>query len=201
MAGRVGFLITCLVLLVANISRVLGANPPTEPDASAGQYIIGPGDLLKIYVWNHPELSVDIPVRPDGQISMPLVENMVAAGKTASQLARDLEEKLTEYVRSPKVNVILTTSLSTFSQVKVIGQVNKPQALPYHEGMAVMDAILAAGGLAPFAAGNRSQLVRTENGKEVKTRVRIDDLFNKGDLKQNLRLKPGDVIVVPQSRF
>ena len=156
---------------------------------------------MNVFVWNHPELSVQIPVRPDGQISTPLVENMVAAGKTPSQLARDLEQKLTEYVRSPTVNVIVTTPLSTFSQVNIIGQVTKPQQLPYHEGMKVMDAILAAGGLAQFAAGNRAKIVRTEDGKKKEIRVRLDDLFNKGDLSQNLALKPGDVLVVPQSRF
>ena len=172
-----------------------------QPAPEASQYVIGPGDTLNIFVWNHPELTVQIPVRPDGQISTPLVENMVAAGKTPSQLARDLEEKLTEYVRSPTVNVIVTTPLSTFSQVKVIGQVAKPQAISYHEGMKVMDAILAAGGLSQFAAGNRAKIVRTEGGKEKEIRVRVDDLFNKGDLSQNLALQPGDVVVVPQSRF
>jgi polysaccharide export outer membrane protein len=202
MPVRIGRIATLVALLTAAACLALAQEPPPPQSATTdSQYVVGPGDQLNIYVWNHPELSVQIPVRPDGQISMPLVENMMAAGKTPSQLARDLEQKLADYVRSPKVNVIVTSALSTFSQVKVIGQVGKPQAIPYHEGMAVMDAILACGGLAPFAAGNRSQLVRTEGGKETKTRVRIDDLFNKGDLRQNLSLKPGDVIVVPQSRF
>jgi polysaccharide export outer membrane protein len=154
-----------------------------------------------VFVWNHPELTVTVPVRPDGQISTPLVENMHAAGQTASQLARDLEGKLAEYVRSPTVNVIVTSPLSIFSQVKIVGQVARPQALPYHEGMTVMDVVLAAGGLSEFAAGNRAKVVRTEGGKQVEIRVRLSDLINKGDMKQDLTMKPGDVLLVPQSRF
>lgn len=199
---RIGWIATLVALLTAAANLVMAAEPPAAQTAPAdNQYVIGPGDTLNVFVWNHPELSVLIPVRPDGQISTPLVENMVAAGKTPSQLARDHEEKLTEYVRSPTVNVIVTAPLSTFSQVNVIGQVAKPQQLPYHEGMKVMDAILAAGGLGQFAAGNRAKIVRTEGGKDKEIRVRLDDLFNKGDLSQNLALKPGDVLVVPQSRF
>ena len=199
---RIGWIATLVALLTAAANLVMAAELPAAQTAPAdNQYIIGPGDTLNVFVWNHPELSVLIPVRPDGQISTPLVENMVAAGKTPSQLARDLEEKLTEYVRSPTVNVIVTAPLSTFSQVNVIGQVAKPQQLPYHEGMKAMDAILAAGGLGQFAAGNRAKIVRTEGGKDKDIRVRLDDLFNKGDLSQNLALKPGDVLVVPQSRF
>jgi polysaccharide export outer membrane protein len=173
---------------------------PASPDASP-QYVIGPGDTLQVFVWNHPELTVTVPVRPDGQISTPLVENMVAAGRTASELARNLESSLTEYVRSPTVNVIVTTPLSTFSQVKVVGQVGKPQALPYRDGMTVMDVVLAVGGLGEFAAGNRAKIVRQEGGKQRELRVRLSDLVNKGDMKQNLPMKAGDVLVVPQSRF
>ena len=126
---------------------------------------------------------------------------MIAVGKTPSQLARDIEKSLAEYVKSPKVNVVVMGALSIFSQVKVIGQVKTPQALPYREGMKVLDAILAVGGLGPFAAGNRAHLVRTDNGKETEIKVKLDDLVNGGDMKQNLALKPGDVLVVPESRF
>src|SRR5262245_11993597 len=144
MSVRIGRIATLVALLTAAACLALAEEPPpTETAPTESQYVIGPGDQLNIFVWNHPELSVQIPVRPDGQISMPLVENIMAAGKTPSQLARDLEQKLADYVRSPKVNVIVTNALSTFSQVKVIGQVGKPQAIPYHEGMTVMDAILA----------------------------------------------------------
>jgi polysaccharide export outer membrane protein len=177
--------------------------PPelADPVVESETYIIGPGDTLQVFVWRNPELSVTIPVRPDGRISTPLVENMLAIGKTPVQLARDMEGVLAEYVRSPKVNVIVTSAASAFSQVKAIGQVRTPGALPYQEGITVLDLVLQSGGLAEFAAGNRAKVVRTEGGKQRDIRVRLDDLLNKGDMKQNLPLKPGDVLVVPQSRF
>jgi polysaccharide export outer membrane protein len=187
------------------------ANPPaaaqgTEPQppastVDADSYLIGPGDMLQIFVWRNPELSTSVPVRPDGKISTPLVGNLVAIGKTPSQLAREMETALSEYVRSPKVNVIVTTPVSVFSQVKAIGQVKLPQALAYREGMKVLDLVLAVGGLADFASGNRAKLVRTVDGKQVELRVKLEDLVNKGDMKQNLPLKPGDVLVVPESLF
>ena len=173
--------------------------PPEQEDAST--YVIGPGDQLQVFVWRNPELSTSIPVRPDGKISTPLVENMVAVGKTPSQLARDMEKVLAEYVRMPKVNIIVTTSVSAFSQVKAVGQVARPQALAYREGMTVMDLILAVGGLGEFASGNRAKIVRTENGKQVEIKVKLGDLMNKGDMKQDIPLKAGDVLVVPQSMF
>src|SRR5262249_11443442 len=139
--------------------------------------------------------------RPDGKISTPLVEDMVAVGKTPSQLARDVETVLGEYVRSPQVNVIVTQPASTFSQVKVIGQVVHPQSVPYRDGLTVLDAVLAVGGLGPFAAGNRAKVVRTENGKQQEIKVKLSSLVNDGDMKQNIPLKPGDVVVIPESRF
>lgn len=176
--------------------------PADAPPAGASdQYLIGPGDTLQIFVWRNPELSTTVPVRPDGKISTPLVENMIAVGKTPSQLARDMEAVLGEYVRSPKVNVIVTVPVSAFSQVKVVGQVKLPQALPYREGMTVLDVVLAVGGLAEFAAGNRAKIVRSEGGKTREIRVRLGDLLNKGDIAQNVLVRPGDVLVVPQSVF
>lgn len=165
------------------------------------EYVIGPGDTLQVFVWRNPELSTTVPVRPDGKISTPLVENIVAVGKTPPQLAREMEQVLSEYVRSPKVNIIVTTAQSAFSQVRVVGQVVKPQALPYRQGMTVLDAVLAVGGLTQFASGNRAKIVRIENGKQTELRVRLADLVNKGSVQQNLPLKPGDVLVVPQSIF
>lgn len=172
------------------------ASAPVSPN-----YLIGPGDSLHVFVFQNEELSVTVPVRPDGKISTPLVEDMVAVGKTPSQLARDIEKSLAEYVKSPKVNVVVMGAMSVFSQVKVIGQVVRPQALPYREGMTVLDAVLAVGGLAQFAAGNRAHLVRTENGKQTEIKVKLDALVNSGDMKQNVALRPGDVLVVPESRF
>jgi polysaccharide biosynthesis/export protein len=170
--------------------------PAVSPD-----YRIGPGDTLKVSVFQNDELTATLPVRPDGKISTPLVEDMVAVGKTPSQLARDIEKSLAEYIKAPKVSVVVTVALSVYSQVKVIGQVKTPQSLPYRDGMTVLDAVLAVGGLSQFAAGNRARLVRTENGKQTEIKVKLDALLNDGDMKQNLALKPSDVLVVPETRF
>lgn len=164
-------------------------------------YVIGPGDTIQVFVWRNPELTTTVPVRPDGKITTPLVQDMVAVGKTPSVLSRDIEKVLAEYVRSPQVNVIVTQPTSAFSQVKVIGQVIRPQSIAYRDGLTVLDAVLAVGGLGPFAAGNRAKVVRTENGKTDEIKVKIADLVNDGDLKQNIKLQPGDVIVVPESLF
>lgn len=181
------------------------ADPAAMPSASestvGSDYIIGPGDVIRVFVWRQPELSTTVPVRPDGKVSTPLVDDMVAVGKTPSQLARDMERVLSEFVRSPQVNVIVSQPVSTLSQIKVIGQVMKPQALPFHEGMTALDALLAAGGLAEFAAGNRAKIVRMEGGKQREIRIKLDALVNKGDMRQNVQLRPGDVLVVPESRF
>lgn len=177
------------------------AGPLPPPQKVRDDYIIGPGDSLQIFVWRNPELSVTVPVRPDGKISTPLVENMVAVGKSPSVLARDIEAILGEFVRTPQVNVIVDNAVSTFSQVKVVGQVRQPQALPYREGLRVLDVVLATGGLTDFAAPNRARIVREVNGKSVETRVKLGDLLNQGDLRQNRELKPGDVLIIPQSLF
>jgi len=180
------------------VSAPAPAAPATGPAVSPN-YLIGPGDTLQIFVWRNPELTSTVPVRPDGKISTPLVEDLVAVGKTPSQLARDVEAVLAEFIRSPQVNVIVSVPVSAFSQVKVIGQVVTPQSLPYREGMRVLDAVLATGGLAPFAAGNRGKIVRRVNGKDVTLKVKIANLVNKGDMSQNLELHAGDVLVVPES--
>jgi polysaccharide biosynthesis/export protein len=176
---------------------------PTLPAAPAAgvspNYLIGPGDTLQIFVWRNPELTSSVPVRPDGKISTPLVEDMVAVGKMPSELARDIEKVLGEFIRSPQVNVIVTVPVSAFSQVKVIGQVTQPQSLPFREGMRVLDAILSTGGLASFAAGNRAKIVRRVNGKDTTIKVKVANLVNKGDMSQNLELKAGDVLVIPES--
>ena len=171
------------------------------PTAATADYLIGPGDTLQVFVWRNPDLTVTVPVRPDGKISTPLVEDMVAVGKTPSELARDIEKALAVYVKSPEVNVIVTLPASAFSQVKVIGQVLHPQAIPYRSGMTVLDAVLAVGGLSQFAAGNRAHLMRNVNGKSQEFKVKLGALVNDGDMKQNLALQPGDVLVVPESRF
>jgi polysaccharide export outer membrane protein len=163
-------------------------------------YIIGPGDTLQVFVWRNPELTVTLPVRPDGKISTPLVEDMVAVGKTPSVLARDVEKVLAEFVRSPQVNVIVMKPANAFSQVKVTGQVKNPQSLPFREGMTVLDALLEAGGMTDFAAGNRAKIVRMVKDKTQEIAVKLNKLED-GDMTQNIALRPGDILLVPQTRF
>jgi polysaccharide biosynthesis/export protein len=175
--------------------------PPPEAQVQT-EYRIGPGDNLQVFVWNHPELTVTVPVRPDGLISTPLVENMQAGNKTASQLSRDLEKALAEYVRSPTVNVIVTSFVGALAdQVRVVGQAQRPQALPYRANMTVLDVMIAVGGLSEFAAGNRAVVMRQEGDKNLRIPLRLSDLMNDGDLGANLTLRPGDVLIIPESRF
>jgi polysaccharide biosynthesis/export protein len=204
MICKLGVGICLLGLITAwNAAAATIAPAPLAPATSAvtPDYVIGPGDELQVFVWRDPELTVTVPVRPDGKISTPLVEDMPAVGKTPVMLARDVEKVLSVYVKSPQVNIIVTKPASAFSQVKVIGQVLHPAAVPYREGMTVLDAVLAVGGLANFAAGNRAHIVRTTDGKQVELKVKLESLVNSGDMRQNLRLQPGDVLVVPESRF
>lgn len=199
------FLAVLLVLLATPLAVLAQTAAPGEEVPAAGapvgaDYRIGPGDVIQVFVWRNADLTTTLPVRPDGKVSTPLVEDMVAVGKTPSTLARDIEKVLAEYVRSPQVNVIVTQPVSAFSQVKVMGQVKNPQSLPFREGMTVLDAVLAVGGLDEFAAGNRAKLIRTEGGKQLEFRVRLGRLGN-GDMKENLTLRPGDILLVPESRF
>jgi polysaccharide biosynthesis/export protein len=182
---------------------VVAGPPPVigQQKVDPNEYVIGPGDTLQIYVWRNPELTATIPVRPDGKISTPLNEDMVAVGKTPSVLARDIEKVLATYVRAPTVNVIVTQPVGAYSQIQIIGQVTKPGSLPYRAGMKVLDAVLAVGGLTQFAAGNRAKIVRESQGKKEQLKVKLDALVNKGDMSQNLDLRPGDVLVVPESVF
>lgn len=185
-----------------------GEAPPATPGAAPNaanvpaDYLIGPGDTIQVFVWRNQELSVTVPVRPDGKVSTPLVEDMVAVGKTPSQLARDIETRLAEYIRSPQVNIIVTNPQSSFSKVTVVGQVRTPGPVAFREGMTVLDVVLAAGGLGEFAAGNRAKLVRRDaGGKVTEIRLHLDSLVRKGRLKENLEVRPGDVLIVPESLF
>ena len=170
--------------------------------AVSDDYVIGPGDTLRVFVLRNPELGADVPVRPDGKITTPLVQDMVAVGKTPSQLGRDIESALGEYVRSPQVSVIVLQPASTFSQIRVVGQAVAPRAIPYRSGMTVLDVIISVGGLSEFAAGNRARLVRTaKDGSTRRIKLRLDDLISKGDMKQNVAMEPGDVLIIPESAF
>jgi len=181
-----------------------GEAPHLELEAARAHpaYLIGPGDALQVFVWGNPDLSATVPVRPDGQITLPLVPNMPAAGRTSLEVAKAVEGELKKYVKDPIVSVMITGFKGTYAQqVRVVGEAAKPQALQYNDGMTVMDVMIQVGGMTQFAAGNRAILVRNENGQEAKYQVRIADLMNDGDLSANVAMLPGDILVIPQSWF
>jgi len=195
-----------LVVLGAGLAgcQSSGTSTPAAAATAAPQseYVIGPGDTLQIFVWQHPEVSVTIPVRPDGRISTPLVEDVVAVGKTPTQLARDLEGQIGQYIRTPSVSVIVTSFVGTFSnQVRVVGQAASPQAIPFRQDMTLLDVMIQVGGLSPTAAGNRAKIIRRTGGQEQEIPVRIQDLLNKGDTTKNVAMEPGDVLIIPESRL
>ncbi|MFO1395089.1 MAG: XrtA/PEP-CTERM system exopolysaccharide export protein [Steroidobacteraceae bacterium] len=208
MISRILTALVCWLAMAPAMAQVAPAPAPADAPASSAlsaeeeaSYVIGPGDQLQVFVWRNPELSTTVPVRPDGKISTPLVNDLVAVGKSPAQLSHDIEQVLGEYIRSPQVSVIVLQARSAYSEVRVVGEVLRPQAVPYRSGMTVLDVVLAVGGLNPYAAGNRTKLIRKENGKDTEIRVKLEDLLNDGDMSQNVPVKPGDVIVVPQSRW
>jgi polysaccharide biosynthesis/export protein len=173
------------------------ANPPT-----AAEYIIGPGDVLDIFVWHNPDLTRAMPVRPDGRIAMPLVGDTVALGKTPRALAAEIQDKLMPYVRDPLVTVIPTQFVGLFTrQVRVIGEASQPKALPYRSNMTALDVMIEVGGLTKYADGDRAVLVRDVNGQKQSYRVKLDSLIRDGDINQNVDIQPGDILIIPQRYF
>jgi polysaccharide export outer membrane protein len=180
------------------------ANYPVAPVSAATadyNYVIGPGDTLNIIVWRNPELSMSVPVRPDGKLSTPLVDELVVQGKTSSEVARDVEKALSKLVRDPVVTVIVTSFVGPYSeQIRVVGEAAKPQALPYKQKMTLLDVMIAVGGLTDFADGNGASITRaSEGGKRYA--VRLKDLIKRGDISANVEVKPGDVLIIPQGWF
>lgn len=174
----------------------------SDEAAATDRYVIGAGDGLEVFVWGHDDLSSAVQVRPDGNISTPLVEDMQAAGRTPTELARAIEETLSEYVRSPTVTVIVQTFVGEFAQqIRVVGQAAEPRSLNFRSGMTLLDVMIEVGGLSEFASGNKSKIVRRQNGEEIVIDVRIKDLLNSGDMEQNVRMRPGDVLIIPESMF
>jgi len=198
-----------LAFLLAAVGLLLGGcaskatHPPAPPTAAVQDYtyIIGAGDALNIIVWRNPELSMSVPVRPDGKVAAPLVEEIVAQGKTTTQLARDIEQQLGKFVRDPVVTVLVTGFVGPYSeQIRVVGEAAKPQFLSYKKNMTVLDVMIAVGGLTDFADGNMATIQRTsEGGKQYS--VRLKDLLKRGDLSANVEMKPGDILVIPQGLF
>ncbi len=195
---------TAAIALV--VSGCGGAPPlPPAPPASSlpsAEYRIGPGDSLNIFVWRNPELTVTVPVRPDGRLSIPLVEDVVAIGKTPTALAREFEQRLAKYVKEPLVTVIAEGFVGPIpDQIRVIGEAAQPRALPYRADMTVLDAMIAVGGLTRYAAGNDSVIVRTVNGEQTTYSVHLSSLIRDGDVASNVALEPGDILIIPQRLF
>ena len=196
------FAILAAAALLGACATGSGPNLPVSELPESSEYIIAPGAVLNVFIWQHPDLSTTVPVRPDGKISTPLIEDMQAAGKTPTQLARDMEEVLATYIRQPTVNIIMQQATAFFDQqIRVVGQAANPQALPYQEGMTLIDVMIAVGGLGDFAAGNRAKLVRQTTDGPVEANVRLDDLLNRGDMSQNVPMRPGDTLIIPEARF
>jgi polysaccharide export outer membrane protein len=180
------------------------ANFAAATSAPGEDYVIGPLDELTVFVWRNPELGAKVQVRPDGRITTPLITDLTAAGRTPAQLAEDIKGKLTQYIEEPLVSVMVEKFHGTFAQqIRVVGATEKPASLPYRANMTLLDAMIEVGGLSEYAAGNRARLIRQDRstGKQVEYDLRIASLLKKGDTRANVRLEPGDVIIIPESMF
>ena len=188
---------------VAALALAGCAKYPAAPDRAATpsyNYLIGPLDTLQIIVWRNPDLSTSVPVRPDGKVTVPLVEDIPVIGKNPTQLARDIEKALSRFIRDPVVTVLVNSFNGPYSeQIRVIGEAAKPQALPYRQKMTLLDVMIAVGGLTDFADGNSASVLRVSDGKQY--RVRLKDLVRRGDVTANIEMLPGDVVIIPQSWF
>ncbi|UTW57587.1 polysaccharide export protein [Kordiimonas sp. SCSIO 12603] len=172
--------------------------PPNE--GPGPNYLIGPLDGLNIFVWRNPELSTTVTVRPDGRLSMPLIDDLPATGKTPSELARTIEEALDAFIQQPIVTVVVQNFVGPFSQqVRVVGEAASPQSIPYRANMTLLDVMIQVGGLTEFAAGNRATLVRFEDGLQKEYSVHIEDLIKDGEIEANVKILPGDVLIIPES--
>lgn len=203
---RAKWLLTAVGAAVVGLllSACAAGNYPPAPAVAATpdyRYLIGPLDTVNIIVWRNPELSLSVPVRPDGKISTPLVEDLPAIGRNPTDLARDVEKALSKYTRDPVVTIVVSGFTGASSeQIRIIGEATRPQAIPYRQSMTILDVMIQVGGLTDFADGNRAVLVRgKENGKQYS--VRLKDLIKRGDISANVDVRPGDIVIIPQSWF
>ncbi len=196
-----------LLAMLAVVGCAQKPKYPDPPDATyelraAHKYKIGPGDSVEIFVWRYPEVSTTVPVRPDGFITAPLLEDIPAAGKTPTELARDLEQQLAVFLRDPLVTVIVQGFVGIFpDQIRVLGEATSPTALQYRDGMTLLDVMIEVGGITEFAAGNRAILIRFDEGEQVRFGLRLDDLIRRADLSANTDMRPGDILIIPESWF
>jgi len=201
-----GLFVFCQVIFLVLIAGCAQNEQLTLESATytggAPVYIIGPGDNVNIFVWGNGELSSSVPVRPDGRITTPLVEDVVASGKTSTQLARDMEKELARYIKNPVVTVIVTGFTGRYSeQIRVIGEAAKAQSLPYKEHLTLLDVMISVGGLTELAAGNKASIIRVIDGKQQQYNVRLGDLIQDGDITANVDMLPGDVLIIPETWF
>lgn len=209
------FATTCLACLIAvsmsgcSTTGNSGASLPSASfvgaaDVAGESYQIGALDEITVFVWRNPELGARVQVRPDGRITTPLISDLVAVGKTPAQLAEDIRTVLAEYIQDPLVSVMVDRPQGTFAQqIRIVGATERPAAIPYRANMTLLDAMIAVGGLSEYAAGDRARLVRTdrESGRQREYDLRIARLLRRGDVSANVRLEPGDVIIIPESMF
>jgi polysaccharide export outer membrane protein len=200
---RMAMLGTLSMVLLLGACQTTPDYPPAPQQAATPDYNyrIGPLDSINVIVWRNPELSIALPVRPDGKISTPLVDDLVAIGKTPTQLERDIEQALTKFIRDPVVTVIVTQFVGPVSeQIRVTGEATKPQILPYRQNLTLLDVMIAVGGLTDFADGNAATIYRASEGGKIYA-VRLRDLIKRGDISANVDMKPGDILIIPQSWF
>lgn len=202
-ARACAWLASLVAVLVLAACSTTPSFPPAPSDASSADYNyhIGPSDIVNVIVWRNPELSMSVPVRPDGRITTPLIDDLEALGKTPTELARDMEKALVKYIRDPVVTIIVSNFVGPASeQVRVIGEAAKPQTLAFRRDMTVLDVMIAAGGLTDFADGNAARIVRVADGGKLYN-VRLRDLIKRGDISANVAMRPGDILIIPQSWF
>ena len=195
--------LTTVLFALAALAACSGMHPaaPSKVASPDYNYLIGPLDTLQISVWRNPDLSTSVPVRPDGKVSVPLVEDIPVLGKNSTQVARDIEKAMGRFIRDPVVTVIVTSFNGPYSeQIRVVGEAARPQALPYRQRMTLLDVMIAVGGLTDFADGNNASVLRTSDGGKQYA-VRLKDLVRRGDVSANIEMKPGDVLIIPQSWF
>lgn len=192
-----------MAMLSACSSAPVYPPAPAKPDGGSDwTYLLGPGDSVSVFVWGNPEVSGSFTIRPDGKMTMSLVEDMPATGRTPTQLAREIEKVLSKYIQDPIVTVTVGGGVGPYSQqIRVLGQASKPQTMSYREQMSLLDLMIAVGGITDFADGNRASILRVVDGKPQQFSVRIDDLVKEADVSANVELRPGDVLIIPERWF
>ena len=197
-----------VLVSVAMLGGCASKSPYPELPTATGdarystKYKIAPGDSVEIFVWRNPDVSTSVPIRPDGFLTAPLLEDIPAAGKTPTELARDLEKELSIYLRDPLVTVIVNGFVGAFNeQIRVVGEASDPRALLYNDSMTVLDVMIQVGGLTDFADGNKTTIIRMENGQQKQFNVRLEDLIKDGDITANVDMRPGDIMIIPEAWF